>query len=48
VQRPGERVQPRLERYPWPLAAALLCGLLGFLLPRGAGMRMRMRLRGAR
>lgn len=43
VQRPGERVQPRLERYPWPLAAALLCALLGFALPRGT----RLRLRGA-
>src|SRR3546814_5061443 len=35
VQRPGESVRPRLERYPWPLAMALLCWLLGFLLPRG-------------
>ena len=34
VQRPGERVRPRIERYPWPLAAALLCGLLAFVLPR--------------
>ncbi len=35
VKRPGERVQPKLERYPWPLAASLLCALLGFALPRG-------------
>jgi Ca-activated chloride channel family protein len=47
VQRPGERVQPRLERYPWPLAASLLCGLLGFVLPRGARMRWRPRQAGA-
>jgi len=40
VQRPGERVQPRLERYPWPLATALLCALLGFVLPRGRRRRM--------
>lgn len=33
VRRPGERVQPRIERYPWPLGAALLCALLGFALP---------------
>jgi Ca-activated chloride channel family protein len=47
VQRPGERVQPRLERYAWPLAASLLCGLLGFVLPRGARMRWRPRQAGA-
>jgi Ca-activated chloride channel family protein len=47
VQRPGERVQPRLERYPWPLAASLLCGLLGFVLPRGARMRWWPRQAGA-
>jgi Ca-activated chloride channel homolog len=34
VMRPGEAVRPRLERYPWPLAAALLVGLLGFAWPR--------------
>jgi Ca-activated chloride channel homolog len=28
VPRPGEHERPLLERYPWPLAAALLCGLL--------------------
>ena len=41
VQRPGERVQPRLERYPWPLGAALLCALLGYVLPRGARLRLK-------
>ena len=35
VQRPGERVRPRIERYPWPLAVALLCGLFAIVLPRG-------------
>lgn len=35
VKRPGERVRPRIERYPWPLAAALLCGLFSIVLPRG-------------
>lgn len=34
VQRPGQRVRPRLERYPWPLAAALACGLLALAWPR--------------
>ncbi len=28
VKRPGQRLRPRIERYPWPLAAALLCALL--------------------
>src|SRR3546814_4323641 len=46
VQRPGESVRPRLERYPWPLAMALLCWLLGFLLPRG--VRLPLRTRGVR
>ena len=40
VQRPGERVRPRIERYSSPLAAALLLGLLAFVLPRG---RIRVR-----
>ena len=31
VVRPGARLQPMLERYPWPLAAALLLGLLAML-----------------
>jgi Ca-activated chloride channel family protein len=34
VQRAGEAVRPRLERYPWPLAAALACGVLAFAWPR--------------
>lgn len=28
VQRPGQRLRPRIERYPLPLTAALLCVLL--------------------
>ncbi|WP_133000510.1 vWA domain-containing protein [Luteimonas arsenica] len=28
VEAPGEALRPRLERYPWPLALALLAGLL--------------------
>ena len=28
VKRAGESVRPRIERYPWPLAFALLCALL--------------------
>ena len=48
VQRPGESVRPRLERYPWPLAAALLCWLLGFLLPGGARLSSRVRSMRAR
>ena len=31
VQRPGEAVRPRLERYAWPLGLALACGVLGML-----------------
>lgn len=34
VKRPGQSVRPRIERYPWPLSAALACGLLGFAAPR--------------
>ena len=34
IERPGEAVRPRLERYAWPLAAALLMALLAFVLPR--------------
>jgi Ca-activated chloride channel family protein len=34
VQRPGQSVRPRIESYPWPLAAALACGLLALLWPR--------------
>ena len=28
VARPGEAVRPRIERYPWPLAASMLVALL--------------------
>ena len=34
VDRPGEAVRPRVERYPWPLAGALACGLLAVAWPR--------------
>ncbi|CAN5684544.1 VWA domain-containing protein [soil metagenome] len=34
VQRPGARVRPRHERYPWPLGGALACGLLALAWPR--------------
>lgn len=34
VQRPGPAVRPKIERYPWPLAAALACGLLALVMPR--------------
>jgi Ca-activated chloride channel family protein len=33
VKRPGQAVRPRIERYPWPLGAALAFGLLAFALP---------------
>ena len=34
IDRPGEAVRPRVERYPWPLGGALACGLLAVVLPR--------------
>jgi Ca-activated chloride channel family protein len=34
VKRPGQSVRPRIERYPWPLAIGLACGLLAFAAPR--------------
>ena len=34
VKQEGARVRPRVERYGWPLAAALLVALFAFLLPR--------------
>lgn len=34
VERPGKAVRPKLERYAWPLAAALLFALLAFAWPR--------------
>lgn len=33
VQREGEKVRPRIERYPWPLAGALGVALLAFAWP---------------
>ena len=36
IRRPGQSVRPRVERYPWPLAAALACALLAFAWPRSA------------
>lgn len=34
VKQEGQRVRPRIERYWWPLAGALLVALSAFLLPR--------------
>lgn len=34
IRQPGQAVRPRIERYPWPLGAALGVGLLGFVFPR--------------
>jgi Ca-activated chloride channel homolog len=34
IDRPGQSVRPRVERYPWPLAASLACGLLAVAWPR--------------
>lgn len=34
VEQPGKAVRPRIERYAWPLAGALLVSLLAFVLPR--------------
>ncbi len=33
VKQEGQRVRPRIERYYWPLAAALLVALFAFLIP---------------
>lgn len=33
IQRPGEAVRPRIERYPWPLGASLACALLALVGP---------------
>lgn len=32
IQRPGEAVRPRIERYVWPLAAAFVLALLAFAM----------------
>jgi len=34
IRRPGKAVRPKLERYAWPLSAALACALLAFAWPR--------------
>jgi Ca-activated chloride channel family protein len=34
VRHASQAVRPRLERYPWPLGAALACGLLAWVRPR--------------
>ncbi len=34
IERPGEAVRPRIERYAWPLSASLGCMLLAFAWPR--------------
>lgn len=34
VERPGEAVRPRIERYPYPLAASLAFALLAFAWPK--------------
>lgn len=44
VARPGREVRPKIERYPWPLAGALLAGLLAMLpWPRWSSLRARIR-----
>jgi len=45
VQRPGQALRPRIERYPWPLSAALLLALLAMApLPRWSSLRDRWRM----
>lgn len=34
IERPGQAVRPRIERYVWPLGAAFACALLAFAWPR--------------
>mgnify|MGYP003575967645 FL=1 len=34
IERPGQAVRPRIERYPWPLGVAFASGLLAFAWPR--------------
>jgi Ca-activated chloride channel family protein len=36
VKLPGQRLRPRIERYPWPLGGAIACALLALLLRRRA------------
>jgi Ca-activated chloride channel family protein len=46
VERPGEPIRPRIERYPLPLGAALAVALLAFAWPRG-GARAATRAAGS-
>ncbi|GAB2613777.1 vWA domain-containing protein [Novilysobacter erysipheiresistens] len=34
VERPGQALRPKIERYAWPLGVAFAFGLLAFALPR--------------
>jgi len=34
VERPGQALRPKIERYVWPLGAAFALGLLAFAVPR--------------
>ncbi|MGH8084331.1 MAG: vWA domain-containing protein [Lysobacter sp.] len=34
VERPGQALRPKIERYAWPLGAAFVLGLLAFAVPR--------------
>ncbi len=43
VAAPGERLRPKIERYHWPLAAALLFALLSMLVPAVAAPLRRLR-----
>ena len=36
VKLPGQRLRPKIERYPWPLGGAVACALLVLLLRRSA------------
>ncbi len=36
VKLPGQRLRPKIERYPWPLGGAVACALLALLLRRSA------------
>ncbi|MFP7722260.1 vWA domain-containing protein [Lysobacter sp. A3-1-A15] len=41
VERPGEAVRPKIERYAWPLAAALLLAVLALLVQGRASRQER-------